>query len=190
MRTLSLKGSPTVGSQILNVLQKRGQTVLDETFAEASESRWPMESLRGERTFYQAARSTAQASVTVRARSIIEGMKRPAREAKRRGVPLREILPSANHARCSASAAGASCYDLTRELFEQPERLGASGKRDLSNEQGASRRFREMSGPPPPPRILEVLRQAQDDSVFDRPQPTSPAIIIAKFARGLALSLA
>jgi hypothetical protein len=27
---------------------------------------------------------------------------------------------------------GASCYDLVRELFEQPGRLGASGKRDLS----------------------------------------------------------
>ena len=25
-----------------------------------------------------------------------------------------------------------SCYDLTRELFEKPGRLGASGKRDLS----------------------------------------------------------
>ena len=27
---------------------------------------------------------------------------------------------------------GPSCYDLARELFEKPGRLGASGKRDLS----------------------------------------------------------
>ena len=27
---------------------------------------------------------------------------------------------------------GPSCYDLSRELFEEPGRLGASGKRDLS----------------------------------------------------------
>ena len=27
---------------------------------------------------------------------------------------------------------GPSCYDLARDLFEQPGRLGASGKRDLS----------------------------------------------------------
>ncbi len=27
---------------------------------------------------------------------------------------------------------GASCYDLARELFEQPGQLGASGRRDLS----------------------------------------------------------
>ena len=30
----------------------------------------------------------------------------------------------------------ASCYDLARELFEQPGRLGASGKRDLSTNKG------------------------------------------------------
>ena len=28
--------------------------------------------------------------------------------------------------------AEASCYDLARELFEKPGRIGASGKRDLS----------------------------------------------------------
>ena len=27
---------------------------------------------------------------------------------------------------------GPSCYDLSRELFEEPGRLGASGKHDLS----------------------------------------------------------
>jgi hypothetical protein len=27
---------------------------------------------------------------------------------------------------------GPSCYDLARELFEEPGRIGASGKKDLS----------------------------------------------------------
>ena len=27
---------------------------------------------------------------------------------------------------------GPSCYDLSSELFEEPDRIGASGKRDLS----------------------------------------------------------
>ena len=32
----------------------------------------------------------------------------------------------------SRLGSGPSCYDLSRELFEEPGRIGASGKRDLS----------------------------------------------------------
>jgi hypothetical protein len=52
-------------------------------------------------------------------------------ETALRGLPReeQEILLRRLAARLGG---GPSCYDLARDLFEEPGRLGASGKRDLS----------------------------------------------------------
>ena len=41
---------------------------------------------------------------------------------------------------------GPSCYDLTRELFEEPGRIGASGKKDLSTNKAHLERFGRKAG--------------------------------------------
>jgi hypothetical protein len=64
VRTLTLVGLFKRRLPDIDALQKQGQTVLDETFAEANQNptgQWG--GLCGQRTFYEAARSKAQGSV-------------------------------------------------------------------------------------------------------------------------------